>query len=570
MAAARETFDEVFGGMLSAGVRESLGLITDLSQGAQLAANRRGAPESYYMLAFRLPIFVLESDGKVHDDYEQKPIGQGTYGTIYLEKGGGAVIKKLWLSDVDERDVAKRATKIYYKLRGFFVESLIQVILSSDASYGKYVSKPLGLYRDGTFKRGLLEDFIHPDTRRVMATGATGAAAAAALRAATAGNVSAIPAHHVFIKMETIKYPFKSWLDATVKAKGRKLEVLDVLPLFIKLAEVLAYFDRTYGFRHGDLHTGNIMVTSGNELKVIDFGMSCLSVEIPGAASTIAGKRLYRVVDYGDTDELAACASFDLLIFFTALLENQVPTFFSDAARTFFHAMFDYGSENLYDQLYAKRGPLAGGKAGEKEPVFWQTYPWELDKRVKSGGRLLRTVITGAFPHFATPKGMFDYLSAIEAATRTRPATRAAVASGAAGTAAAAPAKKGGGYMTSQQFFNPTVLPPAAGLLSSTISAAPTGDMIRPITYATFKTGGSRHRRRGTRQGTRRTRGGFSPSVMGGFIPNAQAAIVPAAMYMAYHGLVRKKGSRKIASAVKKLFKGGRRASRRTRRGTRS
>lgn len=460
--------------------------------------------------------------GRIREAIEEKPIGAGTYGTIYITKTGDEVIKKLWVKDADEKDFETGKLKVAFKTRGFFVEAFVQSVLASDPTYGSYVSKPVALYRDASLTRSTFSE-------------SSSAAAAAA---------GTVPDVFLYIKMESIKYPFKKWLEVTQTRLGRKLEVFDVMPILIKLAELLTHFDTTYSFRHGDLHTGNIMVTAGGELKLIDFGMSCLTVNATGTP------KLFRVVDYGDTERRAGCDSFDFLIFFTALLEKQVPEYFNDAARTFFHAMFDYGSENLYDQLYAKRAPMAGGKAGEKEPVFWQTYPWELDKVIRVGKPKLRTVVTRSLPHFATPRGMLDYLRAIEAAARPRPATRAAVA-------AAAPAKKGGGYQTSQQFFNPTVLPPAAGLFSPTISAAPTGDMIRPITYATFKAGGSR------RQGTsRRTRGGFSPSVMGGFIPNAQAAIVPAAMYMAYHGLVRKKGSRKIASAVKKLFKGGRRTRR--------
>jgi hypothetical protein len=97
--------------------------------------------------------------------------------------------------------------------------------------------------------------------------------------------------------------------------------------------------------------------------------------------------------------------------------------------------------------------------------------------------------------------------------------------------------KRGGGYQTSQQYFNPEVLPPAAGMFAPVVSTAPTADAIRPVLNATFHTGG--------RRGTRRLRGGFSPSVMGGFIPNAQAAIVPAALYLVYHTLVPKSKSRR-------------------------
>lgn len=106
--------------------------------------------------------------------------------------------------------------------------------------------------------------------------------------------------------------------------------------------------------------------------------------------------------------------------------------------------------------------------------------------------------------------------------------------------------QRGAGYQTSQQFFNPSVLPPTTGLLSSaTPSSLPTSNWTRPPMMSTFQTGGSR----------RAMSGGFSPSVMGGFIPNAQAAIVPAALYAAYHTLVRKRGAAGLTKRAKKLYK---------------
>lgn len=93
--------------------------------------------------------------------------------------------------------------------------------------------------------------------------------------------------------------------------------------------------------------------------------------------------------------------------------------------------------------------------------------------------------------------------------------------------------QRGAGYQTSQQFFDPEVLPPSSGAFAPVVSTAPTAYEIRPILYSTQQGGRAR-------RSTRRTRGGFSPSVMGGFIPNAQAAIVPAALYGLYHVFVPK------------------------------
>jgi len=122
-------------------------------------------------------------------------------------------------------------------------------------------------------------------------------------------------------------------------------------------------------------------------------------------------------------------------------------------------------------------------------------------------------------------------------------------------------ARRGGGYLTDQQYFNPDVLPPSS--MMPPISSAPTSTDIRPVMLATapmsaLMAGGARRR-------TRRSRGGFSPSVMGSFIANAQAAIVPAALYLVYNQFVPKSDS--PAQRLQKAFGGkSRRRSSRSRR----
>lgn len=98
---------------------------------------------------------------------------------------------------------------------------------------------------------------------------------------------------------------------------------------------------------------------------------------------------------------------------------------------------------------------------------------------------------------------------------------------------------RGGGVQTSQQFFNPDILPPAAGVLNAVVSTAPTSTEIRPVLLSTVPasnlvTGGARRTRK---------RGGFSPSIMGSFVANAQSAVVPLALYAVYHMFVPKKDS---------------------------
>ena len=126
--------------------------------------------------------------------------------------------------------------------------------------------------------------------------------------------------------------------------------------------------------------------------------------------------------------------------------------------------------------------------------------------------------------------------------------------------------KRGGGYLTDQQYFNPDVLPPSS--MMPPLTSLPTSTDIRPVMLATapmsaLMAGGARTiRSKGTRRG-RRSRGGFSPSVMGSFIANAQAAIVPAALYLVYNQFVPKSNS--PSAKLEKAFGG-----RKTRRNRRS
>jgi hypothetical protein len=97
--------------------------------------------------------------------------------------------------------------------------------------------------------------------------------------------------------------------------------------------------------------------------------------------------------------------------------------------------------------------------------------------------------------------------------------------------------QRGAGYLTSQQWFDPQVLPPTT-LWPTTLTTAPTADMVRPVLPSTFVQTGAGRKARMTRK-----RGGFYPSVMGSFLANAQAAIVPLALYALYHTSVPKVGS---------------------------
>ena len=122
--------------------------------------------------------------------------------------------------------------------------------------------------------------------------------------------------------------------------------------------------------------------------------------------------------------------------------------------------------------------------------------------------------------------------------------------------------QRGSGFLTSQQYFDPDVLPPSS--LMPPLTSLPTSTDIRPVMLATAPT--SALMAGGARRRTRRSRGGFSPSIMGSFIANAQAAIVPAALYLVYNQVAKPKGSNSVSAKLKKAFRGGRKTRRHSRR----
>jgi hypothetical protein len=129
------------------------------------------------------------------------------------------------------------------------------------------------------------------------------------------------------------------------------------------------------------------------------------------------------------------------------------------------------------------------------------------------------------------------------------PVALAAAPTTAASAAATRPvllAQGGGGFQTSQQYFNPHMLPPGTMLVAP--SSAPTSADVRPILVSTGVP-----QMGGRRRGTRRSRGGFVPSIMGSFTSNAQAAIVPAALYLVYHTMVPKNMGSKVGGLMKRF-----------------
>jgi hypothetical protein len=157
---------------------------------------------------------------------------------------------------------------------------------------------------------------------------------------------------------------------------------------FVILAATLAEFDETYGFRHCDLHTGNIMFDEDMKLKMIDFGKSCLKVD---------------GVVYAKNKD--TCESFDLLLFLISLREFYFHYFDAQVQALINYFFTDADGSNIYNDIeayhtdYQKQGSIfhyfypAYSMDLRGDPD--EGYPWAED----AGGRTVyEKFISGLIP----------------------------------------------------------------------------------------------------------------------------------------------------------------------------
>ena len=207
----------------------------------------------------------------------------GSYGKIYVSNGGNAY-KALKINKCDERAV-----------RNVFLETFIQTVLSHDVHYGKYICKVERLYR-------LEKDARKPHT------------------------------YSCLIKMEGLHQNVNDIL-------AKKLDESVFIRNLAKLGEVLLHFDLNYAFRHRDMHYQNLMADKEGTLKIIDFGMACLTI----------GDTTYTT----KSSKSSECESYDSLLMFASLLEGNDRKWITLQPRTinWIKGAFDMHPGNLYEAI---------------------------------------------------------------------------------------------------------------------------------------------------------------------------------------------------------------------------
>jgi len=295
---------------------------------------------------------VVSGGREIDQILPHQPGDAGTYGVVFRSRDGRRVYKNISFPKRDDgSDTARRnrdralpggvPSVAYFekKIRDVYIETFIQVILSRDPTVGRFICSPNRLYRNPRVRRPLRGE--DPNLPRDSYT--------------------------LYIDMEPNPHKFDDWINSL----PQPLDIRSFGHILIQLGQTLNHLRRTYAYSHRDLHSGNIMLSGTFQLKLIDFGFSCLTY----------GGNTYRQVD--TADRAAGCvAGYDLAIFFSNFYQKfsrrfnaELEAFFQD----------NLGARAPFNMLGHGMEQVALGNVGAWFHAF---YFWQMRTPTVTGHRL--------------------------------------------------------------------------------------------------------------------------------------------------------------------------------------
>ena len=210
-------------------------------------------------------------------------VSEGSFGTVFFSATTHIVYKEISIDLVDVKPKNKVAVTVKF-LRQFFTEAWIQTILTLEANAEtgtKGVCKLLGIFRG--------DDVRHASLTPEKCEGP----------------------YTFFVVMEKMDDAFAPYL--TLQVGGGLIPAPFLVSPLCEVAETLTHLRGKYGFAHRDLHAGNIMVSKG-QIKLIDFGNSCITLEGKTYSLPFEGlEDMYYVTK-------ADCVSFDMHLLLASIL----------------------------------------------------------------------------------------------------------------------------------------------------------------------------------------------------------------------------------------------------------
>jgi serine/threonine protein kinase len=272
-------------------------------------------------------------------------INAGASGQIY--RGATNIIYKQINIKVKKSDIEEQVKEA-------FLEAWFQTVLSLDKKHGANIAKVTGFFRDPSLAKSVNKGKNWWDTQKTAT---------------------------FYITMESIPNKLKSMLrDAGKGGKGATVDA--VKPRLSQLAAVLLHLDETYGFRHRDLHSANVMFTSDMQVKLIDFGRSCMNFEWSPGRSAVFSMSKWGADDIPKSiikGKSTTCFSLDVLIYLISILQDdEYEKLISYSLNKMLNKMVTSsaatGSMNLF--YYLKSSTEAKSTAKEHYSPFWDSYPW--------------------------------------------------------------------------------------------------------------------------------------------------------------------------------------------------